>query len=198
MNQREKQKTKKPTSQKTEIRLSGSGGQGLILAGVILAEAAAIYEKMNAVQSQSYGPEARGGASKSEVIISKGEILYPKSTRLDYLLALNQESCDKYARDLKEEGLLLVDTDAVEHIPPVKVVSLPLVRTAREKVGKLMTTNIVSLGALIGLSDVVSRNGLKKAVQARVPKGTEALNLKALELGFKLADDYKKRMSDEE
>jgi len=102
-----------PRPQKIEIRLSGTGGQGLILAGVILAEAAAIYDKKNAVQTQSYGPEARGGASKSEVIISDGEILYPKTTRLDYLLALNQESCDRYAKDLKEDGLLLVDKDCI-------------------------------------------------------------------------------------
>ncbi len=192
MNKREKSKeSKKP--QKIEIRLSGSGGQGLILAGVILAEAAAIYEGRNAVQTQSYGPEARGGSSKSEVIISDDEILYPKTTRLDYLLALNQVSCDKYAHDLKEKGLLLVDTDAVEHRPPVNVVSLPLVKTAREKVGKVMTTNIVSLGALVGLSKVVSRKALEKAVLARVPKGTEKFNLKALELGFRMANEVKKQ-----
>ncbi len=186
------QSTKEP--KKIEIRLSGSGGQGLILAGVILAEAAAIYEGKNAVQTQSYGPEARGGSSKSEVIISDGEILYPKTTRLDYLLALNQESCDKYARDLKENGLLLVDSEAVEHLPPVNVVSLPLVRTAREKVGRAMTTNIVSLGALVGLGNIVSREALRKAVLARVPKGTEELNLKALELGFQMAEEVKKTM----
>jgi 2-oxoglutarate ferredoxin oxidoreductase subunit gamma len=191
MNQKEKIAKKNP-QRKIEIRLSGSGGQGLILAGVILAEAAAIYENKNAVQSQSYGPEARGGASKSEVIISDDEILYPKSTRLDYLLALNQEACDKYSRDLKEDGLLLVDSDAVEHVPPVNVITFPLVKTAREKVGKIMTTNIVSLGALIGLSKVVSRNSLKKAVLARVPKGTEELNLKALAAGFSMADEYLK------
>jgi 2-oxoglutarate ferredoxin oxidoreductase subunit gamma len=188
------QKTKEKQSQKVEIRLSGSGGQGLILAGVILAEAAAIYDKKNAVQTQSYGPEARGGASKSEVIISSDEILYPKTTRLDYLLALNQESCDLYSIDLKEDGLLLVDKDAVDHLPPMQVVSLPLVRTAREKVGRVMTTNIVSLGALIALSEVVSRESLKKAVLARVPKGTEKLNLLALNLGFDMADEIKKHL----
>ena len=196
MNPKEKEKPKKPKPSKIEIRLSGSGGQGLILAGVILAEAAAIQEGKNAVQTQSYGPEARGGSSKSEVIISNEDILYPKTTRLDYLLALNQESCDKYARDLKENGLLMVDSDAVEHIPPVRSISLPLVRTAREKVGKLMTTNIVSLGALVGLSKVVSRKSLERAVLSRVPKGTEELNLKALLLGFKLAEDAKDHLDD--
>lgn len=196
MSQPEKKKSKEKKPLKIEIRLSGSGGQGLILAGVILAEAAAIYEGKNAVQTQSYGPEARGGASKSEVIISDSEILYPKTSRLDYLLALNQVSCDKYARDLKDDGLLIVDQDAVEHLPIVKVVSLPLVSTAREEVGKLMTTNIVSLGALVGLSGVVSREALKKAVLSRVPKGTEQLNLKALKLGFKLADEHKDKVTE--
>ncbi len=196
MNQKQKNRLKKSHPQKTEIRLSGSGGQGLILAGIILAEAAAIYDGMNAVQTQSYGPEARGGASKSEVIISTSEILYPKTTRLDFLLALNQESCDKYARDLKEEGLLIVDNSAVEHVPPVQSVRLPLIKTAREKVGRLMTTNIVSLGALVGLSHIVSPKSLEKAVLSRVPKGTEQLNLKALELGFQLAEEVKERFED--
>lgn len=196
MVQKEKSKYKEIKQKKVEIRLSGSGGQGLILAGLILAEAAAIYEGMNAVQTQSYGPEARGGASRSEIIISTDEILFPKTKRLDYLLALNQESCDRYTRDLKEGGLLLIDSDAVDHIPPVKAVSLPLVRTAREKVGKVMTTNIVSLGALVGLSSVVSKDSLKKAVLSRVPRGTEELNLKALQLGYQLADKVREEMEE--
>lgn len=194
MHQKEKGKTKEDEPQKVEIRLSGSGGQGLILAGLILAEAAAIYEGKNAVQTQSYGPEARGGSSKSEVIISNQEILFPKTTRLDYLLALNQESCDRYARDLKEDGLLLVDADAVDHVPPVRTVSLPFVRIAREKVGRIMTTNIVCLGALVNLSNVVSKESLKKAVLSRVPRGTEELNLKALQLGYQLSEEVKENI----
>jgi len=196
MNQKKKSVPRSNPPQKIEIRLSGSGGQGLILAGLILAEAAAIYDNKNAVQTQSYGPEARGGASKSEVIISDSEILFPKTTRLDYLLALNQESCDKYYHDLKDKGLLLVDADAVEHLPPVKSISLPLVRSAREKMGRVMTTNIISLGALVGISGVVSRKSLEKAVLNRVPKGTEQLNLKALELGFQLAEEVKANLED--
>lgn len=196
MNQKKRRMSRSNPPQKIEIRLSGSGGQGLILAGLILAEAAAIYDNKNAVQTQSYGPEARGGASKSEVIISDSEILFPKTTRLDYLLALNQESCDKYYHDLKDKGLLLVDTDAVEHLPPVKSISLPLVRSARENIGRVMTTNIISLGALVGISGVVNRQSLEKAVLNRVPKGTEQLNLKALELGFQLAEEMKENLED--
>ena len=112
-----------------EVRLSGEGGQGLILAGVILAEAAAIYDNKNAIQTQSYGPEARGGACKSEVIISEDEIDYPKATRIDLLLALTQEACDRYAGELKQEGILVADSFAVERIPKdhFKVFRLPII-----------------------------------------------------------------------
>ena len=100
-----------------ELRFSGAGGQGLITAGIILAEAASIHEGKQSVQSQSYGPEARGGASKSEVIISDAPIDYPKVTKCDALLALTQEACDKYSHDLKEGGVLLIDSDLVLREP---------------------------------------------------------------------------------
>src|SRR3990167_4058256 len=117
----------KMSSTQYEIRLSGSGGQGLILGGVILGEAAAIYDGKKAVQSQSYGPEARGGASKSDVIISNEEIDYPKATAIDTLLSLTQEACNKYVVDLKQGGTLIVDSDIVKNIPPgnFKVFKLP-------------------------------------------------------------------------
>src|SRR5512138_1966714 len=92
-----------------EIRLAGEGGQGLILAGIILGEAAAIYDGKKAIQTQSYGPEARGGASKSEVIVSTSDIDYPKVTSADALVVMSQEACDKYAADLQREGLMIVD-----------------------------------------------------------------------------------------
>ena len=170
---------------RTEIRLSGAGGQGLILAGVILAEAA-ILQNYNAVQSHSYGPEARCGASKSDVVISNQDIMYPKATKLDYLLALNQKSCDNYSRFLKDEGILFVDSNAVEHLPPGKYVSLPLVKTAREKVGKVVTTNILSLGVIVGVSNIVTKKAIKEAVLSRIPKGTEKLNMKALDMGYEM------------
>src|SRR5512136_221743 len=104
-------------SKRYEIRFSGAGGQGLILAGVIMAEAASIYQGIQATQSQSYGPEARGGASKSEVIISDGEIDYPKAECLDLQLALTQEAFDKYHEDLRPGGWLVIDSDAVAKVP---------------------------------------------------------------------------------
>ncbi len=177
-----------------EIRFAGSGGQGVILAAVILAEAAAIYEGKNVAQSQSYGPEARGGASKSEVIISDEEIDYPKAIHLDTILALTQESCDKYYKDIKENSYLLLDSDFVKKPPTGKfrVLNLPFIKTATEKVGKAMVANIVALGAVVELTGVVKRESVEKAVLARVPKGTEELNKMALQAGFDLVKSAKK------
>lgn len=172
-----------------EIRLSGEGGQGLVLAGLILAEAAAIYDGKNATQTQAYGPESRGGASKSEVIISDEEIDYPKATRVDMLLALTQEACNKYWPDLKDSGVLIADSSRVLDLPKgdFQVYHLPIIETAKEKVGKAVVANIVSLGAINAISKVVSQGALEKAVLARVPKGTEELNRRALEAGLELA-----------
>jgi 2-oxoglutarate ferredoxin oxidoreductase subunit gamma len=170
-------------STRYEIRLAGSGGQGLILAGVILAEAAGIYDGKSVCQTQSYGPEARGGASKAEVVISDGDIDYPKAIRPDVLLALNQKSLDKYLDDLKPGGVLLVDADLVQEVPREGARSLPFTRIARE-LGKEMMANIVALGALAALTGAVSLDSLEKAVLARVPKGTEEMNKKALAAGI--------------
>jgi 2-oxoglutarate ferredoxin oxidoreductase subunit gamma len=169
-----------------EIRFSGAGGQGLILAGVIMAEAASIYQGIQAVQSQSYGPEARGGASKSEVIISDDVIDYPKVTKCDALLALTQEACDKYSHDLKEGGILLIDSDLVLREPPgnFKVVKFNITNTAKNEVGREIVTNIVALGAMVALTDVVSKENAEKAVLARVPEAFLELNKKAFNIGY--------------
>ncbi len=171
-----------------EIRLSGSGGQGLILAGKILAEAAAIYDGKNATQSQSYGPEARGGSSRSEVIISDEEIDYPKAVNIDLLLALTQESCDKYTKDIKDNGILLVDSSFVTKIPSgkFKVHSLPITETAEKEVGRGLVANIVALGVIARLTEVISKESIESAILSRVPKGTEELNLKAFKAGLAL------------
>jgi 2-oxoglutarate ferredoxin oxidoreductase subunit gamma len=172
-----------------EVRLSGSGGQGLLLIGKVLAEAAAVYDGKNATQSQSYGPEARGGASKSEVIISNGEIDYPKATEIDFLLALTQEACDKYVVDLKPDGVLLVDTTFVKKIPKgtFRVYRAPITQRSKDDLGSSTVANVVALGLISAVSSVVSAESLKEAIKARVPKGTEDLNMKAFELGRSLA-----------
>ncbi|MSM38513.1 MAG: 2-oxoacid:ferredoxin oxidoreductase subunit gamma [Geobacter sp.] len=169
-----------------EIRFSGAGGQGLILAGVIMAEAASIYEGIQAVQSQSYGPEARGGASKSEVIISDTAIDYPKVTKCDALLALTQEACDKYSHDLKEGGVLLIDSDLVLRQPEgnFKVTKFNITNTAKHEVGREIVTNIVALGAMVALTGVVSKENAEKAVLARVPEAFLELNKKAFNIGY--------------
>ncbi|HWI40667.1 MAG TPA: 2-oxoacid:acceptor oxidoreductase family protein [Verrucomicrobiae bacterium] len=169
-----------------ELRFSGAGGQGLILAGVIMAEAASIYDGKQAVQSQSYGPEARGGASKSEVIISEGPVDYPKATAVDALLALTQEACDKYVHDLKEGGVLLLDSDLVKRQPPgnYKVVAFPIINTAKNEVGREIVANIVALGAMVALTGVVSRESAEKAVLSRVPEAFLELNRKAFNTGY--------------
>lgn len=177
--------------QRTEIRLAGEGGQGMILAGIILAEAAAIYDGKQATQTQSYGPEARGGASRSEVVISDGEIDHPEVLSADVVLALSQEAYKKFARTVREGGLVVVDEDRVAVHKDFTGVKVPVVRIAQETTGKPITANTVALGFLVGMTGVVSRDALEKAVIARAPKGTEDMNRKALAAGFAAAEKIK-------
>jgi 2-oxoglutarate ferredoxin oxidoreductase subunit gamma len=172
-----------------EVRLAGSGGQGLILAGIILAEAAGIYDGKFVCQTQSYGPQARGGASKAEVVISDEEIDYPKAVQPDVLLAMNQKSLDTYIFDLKESGILVVDADLVSEFPRSRALSVPFTRIAHD-LGKTMVANIVALGALAQLTGVVSIEGLTAAVLARVPEGTQDLNRRALAAGVEAVQKY--------
>ena len=177
-----------------ELRFSGAGGQGLITAGIIMAKAASIYEGKQAVQSQSYGPEARGGASKSEVIISDGPIDYPKVTQCDALLAMTQEACDKYSHDLKEGGVLLIDSDLVlrEPVGNFKVTKFNITNTAKNEIGREIVTNIVALGAMVALTGVVTKENAEKAVLSRVPEAFLELNKKAFNVGYDKAMAAKK------
>ncbi|MDR2883897.1 MAG: 2-oxoacid:acceptor oxidoreductase family protein [Deferribacteraceae bacterium] len=177
---------------RNEIRLSGSGGQGLITAGIILAKAAALYDDKFAVQSQSYGPEARGGASKAEVIISENEINFPKVQNPDLLVALTQEALGKYLKGVKEGGIIIIDT-LLTPTPPqgnYKVYSLPIVTTAAEELGSILTTNIITLGALNALYPVVTDEALSKVVADTFKKAVE-INAKALAVGKELAEKAK-------
>ena len=176
---------------RTEIRLAGEGGQGMILAGIILAEAAAIYDCKQATQTQSYGPEARGGASRSEVVISDGEIDHPEVLSADVVVALSQEAYKKFAKTLKTGGLLIVDTDRVETSADFNGLKIPVARIAQETTGKAITANTVALGVLVGLTNLVSRDDIEKAITARSPKGTEEMNHRALQAGFAAAEQIK-------
>jgi 2-oxoglutarate ferredoxin oxidoreductase subunit gamma len=177
--------------ERCEIRLSGEGGQGLVLAGKILAEAAAVHDDRNACQSQSYGPEARGGKSKSDVIIADGEINYSKAESLDLLLAFTQEALDTYLADLKPGGFLVVDADAVPRTPETgfRVVRLPFAALARGRLGRSIAANIVALGAIVRLSGAVTEHAAERAILARVPAGTEEVNRKAFRLGLEAVAD---------
>jgi 2-oxoglutarate ferredoxin oxidoreductase subunit gamma len=181
-----------------EIRLSGSGGQGIILMGIILAEAIGIYDGKYVAQTQSYGPEARGGSSKSEVIVSDEEIDYPKAMKPDLLLAMNQKSCDEYYPDLKSEGMLIVDSTFVTQPPAGKAFQVPFTRMAREQFKREVVANIIALGALAQLSPIVSPKAMEAAVLARVPKGTEKLNRDALKAGMAAAKRARKKWMEQE
>lgn len=174
--------------QKLEIRLSGSGGQGVILASIILADAA-IEEGMNAIQTQSYGPEARGGASKAEVIISRDEIKFPKVSDCEILLSLTQKSYDKYVDSLNKDGILIADESVnVNMDEPYKIYKLPILDTAQNKLGTHLVANIVSVGviyALIG-EDVISKPAMINSISNRVPPVTVDKNITAFEEGIKL------------
>lgn len=172
---------------KMEIRLAGSGGQGIILATVILAEAA-IFAGKHTAQSQSYGPEARGGACRAEVIVSDEEIYFTKVQKPTFLMALTQKSLDKYSKNIPTDCTVLIDDTLTEPdcLKNNRVIRLPILSTAVEKVGKLMTANIVAVGAVNGLLHLVGDEDLKKAVFMHIPKGTEALNEKALAEGMAL------------
>ncbi|MCX5803074.1 MAG: 2-oxoacid:acceptor oxidoreductase family protein [Proteobacteria bacterium] len=178
-----------------DIRLSGSGGQGLILMGIILAEAAGIYDGKFVAQTQSYGPEARGGSSKAEVVVSDEEVDYPKALKLDLLLAMNQKSCDDFYMDLKPEGVLIVDSTFVTQVPTSKAYQIPFTRIAREKFKREMVANIIALGAITKLTSIVTPKAIESAVLARVPVGTEKLNRDALRAGMTAAKRFKKNIA---
>ena len=173
---------------RVEIRLSGRSGQGIVRAGVTLAEAAVIYDDKKALYSQSYGPESRGGAAKSEVIISDEEIENPKVETVDVLLALTQEAVEKYHSELKEGGKLMVDDGLVDEVPDgnYTVHKIPADATAKKELGKPEYGAVIAIGALVGLTGVVSDEAIEQAVVAQSPKGAEEDSKKALHLGLEL------------
>ena len=172
--------------QRTEIRLSGFGGQGIILAAYILGKAAALYDRKHATMTQNYGPESRGGACSGQVIISDAPVSYPHLTRPNTVVAMSQEAYVKYSSDLSDGGLLLVDEDLVQTSGGTlnaRLCRIPATRIA-EEMGRKMIANIVMLGCLAALDSTVSPDALRQAVRDSVPKGTEDLNVTAFERGY--------------
>jgi 2-oxoglutarate ferredoxin oxidoreductase subunit gamma len=175
-----------------ECRLCGSGGQGIILAGIILAEAAGIYEDKFVTQVQDYGPAARGDSSKTDVVISDEEIYYPKCMELDLLVALSQRAYEKNRAYLKEDGLLIVDLNNVKLRTGEKARKIPMTDIARNEVGSPLSVNMVALGAIAALDGIAKFDSIKNAMLERVPSATKEQNLAALERGYQAAKKNKK------
>ncbi len=169
-----------------EIRLSGLGGQGILTLGKIMGQALALDHGYNVAQTQSYGPEARGGASRSDLVISSSTISYPKTISLDLLVALSQEACNKFFTNLKPSGALVVDTSMVGQTPTNIFLGLPFTDMAR-KVGLVQTTNIVTLGALTHFLPFMRAVSVRKSLKSILPSKIIDINLKAFNAGFNAA-----------
>jgi 2-oxoglutarate ferredoxin oxidoreductase subunit gamma len=180
-----------------DIRIAGFGGQGIILAGLIIGKAAALHDGLYAVQTQSYGPEARGGASRTEVVVSDADVDYPKVQNPDIFVAMSHPALMAYLNDLKDNGTLIIDPDMIseeevlkfikEH--KIKLYKAPASRTAAEEIGIKIVANIVMIGAITRITKVVSEEAARAAITESVPPGTEEKNLAAFEAGLKLADN---------
>ncbi len=170
-----------------EVRISGLGGQGVVLAGQILARAA-VYDGKHVVQTQSYGAEARGSAAKSEVIISDSKIGFPKVRNCDILVAMSQSVVEKHLKDLKEKGTLIVDEDTVEHIPKTraKLFRIPATKTAEKVLKSRLYANIVMLGALTKITGIVKEAAVKRAITDSVPENAIETNINGFREGLKL------------
>jgi 2-oxoglutarate ferredoxin oxidoreductase subunit gamma len=171
-----------------EIRFGGFGGQGIVTMAVVLGEAVSLVEKKECVQTQSYGPEARGGATKSELVIDDEEVDYPKVQEPDVFVAMSRAAYLEYVDGLKDDGILIIDEDLVEvegDLPDgIKIYKIPATRIADIDVGVKQSTNVVMLGALTAITGIVSLDGLKQRIIDRWPRFKDT-NLKALELGVK-------------
>jgi 2-oxoglutarate ferredoxin oxidoreductase subunit gamma len=173
------------TPEYLEIRLSGSGGQGIILAATLLGDACAQAGR-HVVQTQSYGPEARGGASKAEVIVSTHEVDFPEVRRPDVTLCLSQQAFDTYADQTRADGLVLTDTGLVRCDGlggRVRLAGACFTEIATTQLGKAVATNVVALGALLALTGLAPPEAVQKALRRRLPAKIVELNLRALELG---------------
>jgi 2-oxoglutarate ferredoxin oxidoreductase subunit gamma len=178
---------------RTRLVFSGSGGQGVITAAIILAEAAVIHEGMNATQSQSYGAAARGGATRSDVIISEQEINFPVVTQPNILVCLTQQAYTGFGPEIRPGGTLLTDPRFVETTKKVDAlqIELPMYENVMEKIGKPIVFNICVLGALIGIADLVKPESVMKTIADRVPKDFIEMNNTALSIGYELGRPYR-------
>ena len=179
--------TDNPSRQRYDIRFAGSGGQGVILASVVMAQAAVLSGR-HTVQSQSYGPEARGGACRGEVIISDNQIWFPKIILPDVLVVLSAEAARKYVSDVSENALIIIDSHIKipDDLKACKVVRIPVLETAAFKLKKPMTANMAAAGAVNALLNLFDQKVLEEGIRRHVPAETFDLNIKAMEAGMRL------------
>ncbi len=177
--------------ERTRLVFSGSGGQGVITAAIILAEAAVLHENINAVQSQSYGPEARGGATRSDIIISEDPINFPKVIQPNVLVCLTQAAYNKFSRIIRPGGLLLTDSRfvTIERKIDAQQYGLPMFESVMEKLKKPIVFNICMLGTVLGLTQVLAPESVRKTLKTRIPSQFIDLNDQALDLGLELAEN---------
>ena len=180
--------------EKCRLVFSGSGGQGVITASIILSEAAVLYENLIAVQSQSYGAEARGGATRSDVIISDSVIHFPKVNQPNVLICLTQDAYGKFYPIIRPGGLLITDTRFVQTEKKVDAQQkeLAMYETVMAKIGKPIVFNICMLGAVIALTELVKPESIMKALESRIPADFLVMNRNALDIGLKLGEEAKK------
>ena len=170
----------------TEIKTGGLGGQGVILAGMIVGRAASIYADLYATLTQSFGPEARGSACGASIIVSDEPVEYPYVTNPDVLVVMSQEACNRFAPEMAPGGTLLYESDFVKptNLPDgIKSFGVPATRFA-EELHRQMVANIVMIGFFAAVTDVISAEAIRQSVEASVPEGTESLNLAAFEKGY--------------
>jgi len=174
------------TMAKSEIRVTGFGGQGVILCGYLIGKAAAIYDNKHSTLTQSFGPEARGSSCSAQVLVDDEKILYPYLTKPDILICMSQEAYTKFEPELKSNGILLVDEDLVKNAKArdkIKLYKIPATRFA-EELGRKIVLNIVMLGFFSAITQLIDKDAVRKTVETSVPKGTEELNLKAFDKGY--------------
>jgi len=170
----------------TEIRFSGFGGQGIIRCGLITGKALALYDNKHATMNQSFGPEARGSACSSQLVVSDDRVLYPYITKPEILVSMSQEAYDKYEPELREDGLLIIDKDLVKPNPPrgkIKIYAVPATRFA-EELGNRIIANLVMLGFFTAVTKLVKPESMKKALPGLVPDRFLELNIKAFDKGY--------------
>ncbi len=176
---------------KKDIRICGFGGQGVILSGFIIGKAACVFHTFNAVQSQSYGPEARGGAARSEVIVSDEKIGYPRPTGVDVYVAIAQEAFNTYQDDLREDAIIIIDPDLVPNHDIGRPIYKVQVQKIAEDLGNKIVTNIAMIGAISGIYDLIPKEAMLNAVVDSVPKRFTDLNIKAFERGYEAGKNAK-------